>query len=87
MAAARLRQNAPLARFRIYVDGEKYVNMVRDASSGLLIQSSLEDDDTDEGESEYGSTDEDIRRTVLEAEEEIDDEEQAKPVLSGSATD
>jgi hypothetical protein len=86
MAAARLRQNAPLARFRIYVDGEKYVNMVRDANSGLLIQSSLEDDDTDEGESEYGSTDEDIRRTVLEAEEEIDDEEQAKPMLSGSTT-
>jgi hypothetical protein len=80
MADARLRQNAPLASFRMYVDGEKYVHMLRDAHSGLLIQSSLEDGDTDEGESEDGSTDEDYRRTVLEGEEEIDDEKQAKPM-------
>jgi hypothetical protein len=49
MADARLRQKVPLARFRMYVDGKNYVKMLRDAHSGLLIPSSLEDDDVDEG--------------------------------------
>jgi hypothetical protein len=48
MTDTRLKQKAPLASFRMYVDGEKYISMAGDAHSGLLIHKSLEDDDAGE---------------------------------------